>query len=189
MSDTKQSQSLFWSFNYVVGVASFFAILFGSIGVYSNLGARGLRHTGVKVPFAVEKTELVGAISYVSTIFGFAGYGAAIALAYIGGTIAADREYKRNLIAQSYRKQDKLPYYVSPRILSDVQLNSLKDIELQKVHMYRFTKNEQIAGNRLIILSGVYSKAAFFSCVKRDQVDTLMVLFECSEKDLISTLR
>lgn len=188
MSDTKQSQSLFWSFNYVVGVASFFAILFGSVGVYSSLGARGLRESGVKMPFATEKTEFVGAVSYVSTILGFAGVGSATALAYIGGTIAADREYKRNLVAQSYRKQDKESFYVPPQPRTPQHAQVEVEGKVQgKVYMYRLTKNEQIAGNDLIILGYVslYCKAAFFTIAERDQVDALMVLFECGEKDLI----
>lgn len=186
MSDTKQFQSSFWSFNFAFGVTSFFAILFGSVGIYGALGTRILRSAGVKVPVATETMEVVGAVSYVGTIAGFAGFGSAIAVAYVGGTIAAKREYKRHLVEQSYRKQDKASFTPPTRIKSVGRIEASNTVrDLQQVNIYYLTKNEQIGGNKLIVLGNVFSKMPFIGYVSNEQVAILMEIFGCDSDELL----
>lgn len=176
MSD-KQSQSVFWTVNFAFGVASFFAIAFGSVGVYGALGARYLRSIGLNVPVTTETSEVVGAVSYVSTIAGFAGFGSAIAAAYVGGTMAAKREY------ELYRKQDKASFLLDARISSVERVDVSTSVCDSQVKVYHLTKNEQIAGDKLIVLGNVFSGVAFIAHASSEQVDTLVELFECDCSD------
>lgn len=179
---SNQKQSAFWNLNYALGVASFVAFCLGTVGFYSALSLGGLRAVGVKAPVSDENVWKFGASSYF-TIIASAGVGSiAVAAAYIGGTIAAKKEYRQKLVEDSYR-QNKAPY--TPPITNEEE--TIKDDWWKQVKVYHLFKNEQIGpGGKLLILGDVHRTSAFIGEATDKQIDALIERFDCcSDEELV----
>lgn len=188
---SNQKQSAFWSLNYTFGVAAFTAFCAGTIGFYSALGLSGLRSMGVKAPVSNENVWKFGAISYYTIIAGTVVGSIAVAAAYVGGTIAAKKEYRQKLVEDSYRRQDKA-LYTPPSLINnshvEEKINAVDNTS--KVHMFRFVKNEAIASkianyDSLIVLGDVSDGVAYIAVVSNEQVNLLMDLFDCLDSELV----
>lgn len=176
-------QSPLWNLNYALGVASFVAFCLGTVGFYSALGLGGLRGVGVKAPVSNENIWKFGASSYFTIIAGAGAGSIAVAVAYIGGTLSARKQYKDELIEQSHRKQDKAPY--TPPIINEEE--TIKDDWWKQVKVYHLFKNEQIGpGGKLLVLGDVMRCSAFIGEATDKQIGALIERFDCcSDEELV----